>query len=123
MTQNTQQDTLNERYKKALDERLEELDGETLSKLRQARSQALQSLPKKSRWLGGGVGWAAGVATAAAMSVTLMLLWPGEQNYSQDFVTELADAELLADEESIEFYEELDFYIWLEQQETESGEV
>lgn len=123
MSHQEQHDPMNEHYRSALDRQVEELDGETLSGLRQARTLALQAMPQKSGSFGVNVGWAAGIATAAAMSVTLMLLWPGENDYSQDFVAGLADAELLADEESIDFYEELDFYIWLEQQHSAPSEV
>ncbi len=123
MSHNEQNDPLDQKLRAVLDRQAEELDGATLSRLRQARAQALQSMQQKRSRFGLNLGWTAGVATTAAMSVTLMLLWPGENNYSQDFVAGLADAELLADEESIEFYEELDFYIWLDQQNSTPGEA
>ncbi len=123
MSHNEHNDPLDQKLKAVLDRQAEQLDGATLSRLRQVRAQALESMQRKRSRFGSNLGWAAGVATTAAMSVTLMLLWPGENNYSQDFVAGLADAELLADEESIEFYEELDFYIWLDQQNSTPGEA
>ncbi len=124
MSHNEQDDPLNQQYRRVLDKQIETLDGKTLSRLQRARTQALQPIQQKTpARFHMSLGWTAGFAAVVVLSVTLALLSSGERNYSQDFVAGLADAELLADDESIEFYEELDFYIWLEQQNSNPGEV
>lgn len=94
-----------------LDRQAEALDGQTLSRLRQARASALAA--------GSGRQWhwqpVAAFASAAVLAVAVWLALPinngGEHNMAA-----LDDMELLASRDDLEMYEELEFYAWLEGQ-------
>lgn len=122
MTVKDTDDPLLERIKESLDQQTDELDAATLSRLRQARARAVEEMDRKQQRFKPGAIWAGGFATAA-LAVTLVLVWPGNNTLPPEFAQEVADIELLSDDHSIEFYEELDFYLWLEQQEQETDEV
>lgn len=99
----------------ALDESVNELDVDTLRELRLRRSQAIEASRKRPAWLMP-VGGLAMVATVAAFSVSVWLAAPqsGAEN-----MPAIEDMALLGDEESLEFYEELDFYLWLDESQQE----
>lgn len=108
---------------RSLDQQADELDAATLSTLRQARARALDEMAHKTPRFKAGALWVGGLATAGACAVALMLVWPEDPAIKTEFGPAIADAEMLSDENSIEFYEELDFYIWLDQQELNGSEV
>ncbi len=101
------------------------LDGQTRSKLTQARYRALQELsarpsPAWSRsWL------PAGAVTAVALMS--LMLWQGRMEPLNDGgfdVAAVTDLEILLGEEELDMIEELEFYAWLEEQvELTSGEI
>ena len=99
------------------DESVAALDGQTRSRLTQARFRALEELaqPKRSSW---NRTWmpAGAVAAVAMLSV---LLWQGQQISPTDTefrVAVVTDLEILLAEEELEMIEELEFYAWLEAQ-------
>ena len=101
--------------KQALDQSSDTLDGKTLSRLRQARTKALESPYKPnyfSHW-----GPVAAAASVSALAIGLWLYQPTQENHTM--MANLEDLELLAAQEDIEFYEDLDFYLWLESQESQ----
>lgn len=112
-----------DQVKRSLDQQADELDAATLSKLRQARARALDEMGHKTSRLKSGALWTGGLATAGACAVALMLVWPEDPEITTEFGPAIADAEMLSDENSIEFYQELDFYIWLDQQELNGSEA
>ncbi|NOX43491.1 MAG: DUF3619 family protein [Gammaproteobacteria bacterium] len=107
--------------KSILDDAAENLDEKTLARLRQARMQALESVTDSK-----GVNWmlpAGGFAAIATVAVLSVSIWSANwsTNWSTNMVErELADAfndiDLLTSTESLEFYEELEFYAWIDEQ-------
>ncbi len=103
------------RAKKTLDDSVSELDKETLEQLRFARQQAVQlhaNRQPKTR------GWdyriPAAVAATLIVAVLVTTLWGG----SNQIPSEFEDLDLLVSNENIEFYENLDFYSWLTEQDS-----
>jgi len=99
--------------KRLLEESVTDLDGATLSQLARARNRALAGRAEKKRGLRRPLsvtGLAASVLTTAAL-VLLVMFGP----LRQDTVDEnlVADLGLLTSEESLEFFEEIEFYQWI----------
>lgn len=97
----------------SLDQSVEEMDVSTQARLRAARREAVAASEIQSRpaWLMP-VG---GLATAAAVAVLTMSLWMVTPDESMDAqLPPLEDLALLSDSEGLEFYEDLDFYLWLD---------
>lgn len=97
--------------KRLLDESVTDLDGATLSRLARARNRALE---KRTGWrrLWRPLPMAAmGAAMAAVVLVLIVAVRPGREN-GPDTVL-VADLELVTAEESVEFFEDMEFYEWL----------
>ncbi|MCQ3829440.1 hypothetical protein HXX02_08270 [Microbulbifer elongatus] len=96
--------------RKAMAQRDEALDGETRSRLRRARSAALEEAANAGsaagRWL------PVGVAGVAATVVVALLVGRGEVPQSAE-VALLADAWLLEEDAELEMIEDVEFYQWL----------
>lgn len=110
-----------ERCRELLDEQVETIDYATRSRLNQARQHALAQLQqvRRQRW-----GWWLGSAVAASLAaffaVNLWLSGPTVDGSSLDELlaenpAEL-DLELLVASDSLELYENLEFYAWLQSQ-------
>ncbi|MBL3528755.1 MAG: DUF3619 family protein [gamma proteobacterium endosymbiont of Lamellibrachia anaximandri] len=113
--------------KSRLDEQMETLDGDTLSRLRQIRATAVQEaqLHRRTLWSRGlafagvdggvnGMSWvpAGGLAMVAMLLVVAMLFMQRSgDGISPDLLPVM---EIIAAEDEIELYENLDFYRWLE---------
>jgi hypothetical protein len=113
-----------ERLRSLLDKKAGELDSHTLSRLRQARSRALarQSKPAGRLQL---PDWsiAGGLATAtiAVLAFSFLLETPQDPGLPP---VPAGDLEILASGEDLEFYDQLDFYHWLEEEgETELSDA
>ena len=105
-----EKDDLLEKITSRLDAATDEIDAATKTRLRAIRREALASAETSSHsawWVPAGS--LAAVATLAVMTVSLWTLMP-EQDA---FMPPLEDIALLSDKEELEFYEELDFYLWL----------
>lgn len=104
--------TSDERFVASARETLErgaaELAPATLARLRQARLQALEARPRRRPWLV----WAGGLATAAAAILVVALWWPTGHSprHHEAFLDEV---ELLTAGESLDVYDDLEFYRWL----------
>ena len=93
--------------KHQLDQSVQSLDAATLSCLRRARHEARHSRSKRVPWL-----WPVwGFATASA-SVLAVTLWLGHSVPNGPDLS-LEDLDLLASAESLDLYEDLEFYGWL----------
>ncbi len=105
--------------KHVLDESVDNLDGATRSALARARHATLERHEARAarfqRWLRKAALPAAGLAAAAVLLV--VILQNGGSGAPEDFV---ADIEVLGAEESTEFYEELDFYLWISEEGTDA---
>ena len=110
----------------SLDERSEGLSPQMASRLRAARRQAIESQQRHLYR-----GWIPAVASAFAV-VMAVGLWFGNANNSQDMPQDIAiapinyekrpaDIEMLAVANGLELFQELDFYYWLEQEESRSS--
>ena len=99
--------------KQLFDGSVEQLDAATLSRLNQGRHAALDELQRSRpsalwvRWLP-----ATGVAAAAIVTVLVMRGPNGVDIPVEPDVA--ADFEILLEGESLEMFEELEFYSWLE---------
>lgn len=125
------QDKFIKQARQQLDQQVDELDGETLSRLRQARARALEAGKSK------GVGWfglgemAGGAMALASVCVIAVAVWLAVPMFEEpDLVVHtssneetqlqvLDDLELLADAQEPEFYEDIEFYYWLETQDAQ----
>lgn len=109
------EDPWTERIRQQLDHSTRDLDAATLSRLNQARQAALQAArqPKPRPWV-----WPATLAGAFSLALAVAI-WPRVVPQSvlpPDGAASADDFSMLAGEEQLELYEELDFYAWLEAQ-------
>lgn len=94
------------------------LDAATLSRLNRARQAALAQRRRSARawWLP-----AAGLATSCALVLALVVWLPREQpGVVPATHTAALDADIAAADDGIEFYQDLEFYAWLDAQEQDS---
>lgn len=109
-----------ERVRRTLDDSVDNLDAQTLSRLTQARQDALEQVESKPYlhkhrfWL-----TTAGlVATAAAVILAIFLTRvPSVPQY----YSAIEDVEILAASENPEFFSELEFYAWLVEEMDDAG--
>ncbi len=111
------QQEIEDRVRRALDERAAGLDAATLSRLRQAREQALAGGAGRGWWqrwpAGGGLRWASAVA-AGLLLVVGLVVW--QQAGRQGLDGAVDDLEVLASSDDLKLYQDLDFYLWLERE-------
>lgn len=114
-------DELEQRLRRQLEEDARDIDAATLSALRQARERALQAARRRRRvpvWW-----WPAGVVLATASVLTAVVYWPLQgallrAEQEPLVAAETADdLEIVTGQDEVGFYEDLEFLIWLEQQE------
>jgi type VI protein secretion system component VasF len=105
-----------EQIGKTLDQGLEELDGDTLNRLHQARLAATER--HKGRYMQRG--WL--VAGGALASVVIVLLLSLQLNTKAVNESMLEDMALLSADAELELYRDLDFYDWLAEKERD-GDV
>ncbi len=102
-----------------LDESAHSLDAATLSRLNHARHAALAARSRGPRawWLP-----AAGLAASCALVLAVVAWYPSAHLTvpATPAHSAVSDAEIAADD-GIEFYQDLEFYAWLDAQEQESG--
>ena len=112
-------EALVERAGDLFDESVAALDAETRSRLNRSRQRALAEMGRgRPAW----VRWtpAFGATAAAAVAVVLITGTP-----TMDLVeapASASDLDILLDEESLEMLEELEFYSWIELDETVGSE-
>ncbi len=94
--------------KKLLDESVADMDSRTLSRLAGARNAALRGRTEKAAF------WRPLPLAAMAVSVSALILFisfsPSRQESGEMLV---ADLGLLTAEDSVEFFEDMEFYEWL----------
>lgn len=107
------------KVKHSLDQSEENIPAETLSRLRRIRQEAINSKTKVNTW---GIKWVPApypaLATAAMVLLAVLLFSPGDREQAP--VNPLDDLEILASN-NLEFYEDLDFYAWLAEEEPNAG--
>jgi len=99
---------------RALDRQTSELDEETLQGISAARRQALAQLKEPVHtfyyW-----GWMAGGSVAFACSALIISAVLFRPEIPLNFSPQGLEFELMASQDDLEFYEELEFYRWLDQ--------
>jgi negative regulator of sigma E activity len=109
-----------ERVRRTLDDSVENLDAQTLSRLTQARHNALEQVKRKPYlhthrfWL-----TTAGLVTTAA-AVLLAIFLTRAPSVPQ-YYSAIEDVEILAANESPEFFSQLEFYAWLVEEMDDAG--
>ncbi len=103
-----------------LDESADDLDAATLSRLNRARQAAIEAgrTRRASVWA-----WPALFAAAATCALAL-LVWPAAQaplDSTPDSVIAAGDLDLLAADADLALYEDLEFYAWLDTQQSADG--
>jgi hypothetical protein len=109
------EDPWTERIRQQLEHSTRDLDAATLSRLNQARQAALQAAPrpKPRPWL-----WPASLATACTLALAVAI-WPRllpPAVVPPAAATAPEDFPILAGEEQLDLYQDLDFYAWLDAQ-------
>jgi hypothetical protein len=101
-----------EKVKKELDAAADDLDALTLARLRSFRMQSLDEAERRKgssfiipRWLTAG-----GVATVCAMVMAVSIWFTTRQSLP---ASHPEDVEILAAQEQLDLYKDLDFYSWL----------
>jgi len=95
-----------------LDRSCEQLDASTLSRLNRVRHAALESAASPlGRW---GNVFASVMLTSVLLVAFAFYLVPADEIVpANPDLTELEAMEILSDEESLDFYEDIEFYQWL----------
>ncbi|MCG6975876.1 MAG: DUF3619 family protein [Acidiferrobacterales bacterium] len=113
-----------------LDRQSEELDDVVLARLRAARMRATEVADHRSdtgSWFGSAVGAGSslaltkmmgGLVAASLVFAVAVTVWIANPVVPRN---NLEDLEILAASESPEFYQDLDFYLWLETRATRAG--
>ncbi len=102
---------LQDRAKFLLERKTESLDHKTTSRLAEIRRRALQSEKPSVSWLRPISG------LAAACSILVVFYFLMNRTVEKEMSADLMDIDLLSASESIEFYDELEFYGWLAEEE------
>ncbi len=107
------------KVKHSLDQGEENISAETLSRLHRIRQEALNTKYNKNAW---GIKWIPmpypALATAAMVLLAVLIYLPGDREQAP--VNPLDDLEILASN-NLDFYEDLDFYAWLAEEEPNAG--
>lgn len=120
MNPETNDSHIEQQLKDALDQRAAGLDGATLSRLRQARAQALE----QPRHWWHGIAWPQAGVVAALASVTLIAVLvmrqPAPEMLPLDPSAEALEVATL--EHDLELIEDMAFYSWLETQDIDGAD-
>jgi ferric-dicitrate binding protein FerR (iron transport regulator) len=104
------EDPIKQQIKASLDALTDAIDVKTQIRLNEIRHQAVTRKPTRRRWLP--------MATvAASLALAAVLVWQfsqplGDTTEQDDW---LSDIDMLAAEDDTEFYEDLEFLTWLEE--------
>ena len=110
--------------KALLDESASGLDAPTLSRLNRARHAALAQ--RRPRWLG--IGWLPATAVAGTCALLLgVAVWTTQRAPTRGApvaasAAPAAAAAALGDDDSLEFYQDLEFYAWLDAEQDGDGD-
>ena len=102
------EDEFNAKIKQGLNDSVRDLDANTLSKIRQIRSQAIEKAETKNTKWSGVMAGALATACVMVFAVAIFLKTPTIEPVSVD------DLELISSSDNLELFEDLEFYEWLE---------
>lgn len=107
---NESEDKLKTNIRQTLDDSAASLDANTLSRIRQVRAQAVDKAQnRRNDWLTIMTG---ALATACVMVFVVMVLLKSPAPMQ---TSPLDDLDLISSSDSLELYEDLEFYEWLEE--------
>jgi len=99
-----------ENARQVLDDSIHDLDSGTRSRLTQARNAALDARLQKQRKRRRLLAWGTPAVGLAAAVLVGVMVFRGPQPSAEAYV---ADFDILSSEESLDFYEDIEFYEWL----------
>ncbi|MDH3428520.1 MAG: hypothetical protein OEM60_00340 [Gammaproteobacteria bacterium] len=106
--------------KELFDDSVETLDAATLSRLNRGRHKALAELQKPAGIIKWG-GWLPATGVAAAVLVTVLVVrGTADLDLMEETVT-ASDFEMLLEEDSLEMFEDLEFYALLDEVDLEAN--
>ena len=111
MTDHERQQRFLANARNTLDNSLESIDAETARQLKQVRYKALEQNHKKSSWF---MPVSSIAVTASVVTLTVALWFTQFNELNEELVLE--DITLLTATEELEFYQELEFYNWLDEE-------
>ena len=121
MTESNNDERFARKAKSLFDDSVDRLDAATLSRLTQGRHRALEQLKRRGRHAPRAF-WMPATGLAAALLVAVLILrmpadtlTPIDQPVARDF-------DMLLEEHSLEMFEELEFYSWLELADAQSDD-
>jgi hypothetical protein len=109
MTKHNEEE-LKSNIRQSLDDSVDAIDAETLSKIRQIRAQAIDKAGTRNVLLPKLL--VGGLATACVMVLAIILLFNSPTSMQ---VVPADDLELISSSDSLELFEDLEFYEWLEE--------
>jgi len=97
---------------KALDQQVESLDSETLSRLNRARHTAIQQQQQQREHQSTRLGWLSASGLAAAVLLVSLFMFRSEDI---DIIHhgDVDEIDIIASSDKLEMFEQLDFYMWL----------
>jgi len=102
--------------KEYLDAGVDTLDGRTTARLREARLKAMETAQGRRGWFHGPRWVAVGGGTVAAAAVLAVGVWLSDSP-RESAVATADDIEIVAAQDQMQLYEDLEFYRWLATQE------
>ncbi len=120
---NSSDDKFISKLRSDLSTSLDKIDDKTAQQLRHARAQAVHAATikkeDKSRYLPHWLSPASAAVSFASISIITIVLWFMPQSTTPTTPFNIVeDIALLSAPEELEFYEDLDFYIWLDHEES-----
>ena len=109
MKQDNKDQLFTDNARQRLDKSVDATDEETSSRLRQIRYQALNKKADKNIWL---TTYSAFAATAAVLVLTITVWLTQAPTINDELVLE--DISILTSTEELDFYQQLEFYNWLD---------
>lgn len=120
MSEQEREQVFLEQVKKSLDEECEALDAKTLAQLARARRQAIGSSGAKAMPLWRWLRFPAAAILTASLLFFVATFYVNKPDSPPAF-TRLDDIEILIAADPPEFYADLDFYLWLAEEEDNAG--
>lgn len=103
--------------RRELDRSCNALDGQTLSRLNRIRHAALERKQARASRLLLPFG---GFVTACVLVVTVMTFYPGSVPDTDAVASPLEDIEILTSSDSLDLYEDYEFYRWLAENDSQA---
>jgi hypothetical protein len=109
-----------EGVRRTLDESVDNLDAQILSRLTQARHDALEQVKSKP-YLHKYPFWLTTAALVATAAAVLLAIFLSRDPSIPQYYSAIEDVEILAASENPEFFSELEFYAWLAEEMDDAG--